>query len=294
MSTYNFDAGSALNQGLSKRDALKLANKASKSTTVEKAQLFPTLAVGSSLTPYVNPETVTADFYRFGKFLPDQSGYEIPRKQFDPIVNDKLTSSIRVIGQDSKSNKQVSIIPAYTKFILENVQESHAERSQIIETFGDFYVFMFGERPSVYNFSGQLVNAKNANWVMDFMFMYNEYLRGTRCVERNAKIVLTYGGRQIEGLMLNVATVTNAAVEGAVGLQFSVVVFERKYFNFSEDMGYSSADNMTLTEDSAFRKTIGLIAGPEGKGSSGNELSKAIGKVGNFAKGGAANGLMMA
>jgi hypothetical protein len=277
---------------MASRAGLKTANKADKKLKVEKKVLFPTLAAGSSLTPYVDPETVTADFYRFGKYLPDQSGYEIQPKQFSPIVNDKVPSSIRVIGQDSKSNKPVSIIPAYTKFILESVQESHAERSQIIETFGDFYVFMFGERPSIYNFSGQLVNAKNANWVMDFMFMYNEYLRGTRCVERNAKILMTYGGRQIEGLMLNVATVTNAAIEGAVGLQFSVVVFERKYFNFSEDMGYSTADNENLAVDTTFRKTIGMIAGPEGKGSSTPSVSKAITQVTKFANGGPSAGLI--
>jgi len=282
-------ADSAINQaGSPAKELLKLANKAEKKTYIPKRDIYPTVAPGSALVQYPSSKAYSADYYRFGLYNPLEDKWEVRKKEFVPIVNDKVASSIRIIGQPSDTNKTSDLIPAYTKFILESVQESHTERSQIVETFGDFYVFMFGERPPVYNFTGQLVNSKNTNWVTDFMYMYNEFLRGTRCVERNAKILLTYGGRQIEGLMLNTSTQTNAAVEGAVSFGFSVVVFERKYYNFSQDMGYFTSDQSHYEEDSAFRKSLGIAAPPDGKGTSGKGLSGAFNQAKDVMGGAAA------
>lgn len=284
-------ANSLLNQaGSPAKSLLKLANKADKEQAIQKLDIYPTVAPGTAVQQYSDPDSYSADYYRFGKYNIKESYYEIPPKQFSPIVNDKVPSSIRIIGQPADSDQEDDLIPAYTKFILESVQESHAERSQIVETFGDFYVFMFGERPPVYNFTGQLINSRYTNWVTDFMYMYNEFLRGTRCVERNAKILLTYGGRQVEGLILNTSSQTNAANEGAVGFAFSMVVFERKYFNFSEDMGYYTSDNKTLKEDSAFRKSLGIAADPAGKGTATKELSDAINATKKVLTGGPAAG----
>jgi hypothetical protein len=134
---------------------------------------------------------------------------------------------------------------------------------------------MFGERPPVYNFSGTLVNYANVNWVTDFMFMYERYLRGTRCVERDATAVITYGGRQIEGLILNTANQTNASLEGAVQFQFSIVVFERKFFNFTADMGLSTEDGGNLVVDEAFASLLRQVAGVEGEGMSNTDISAA-------------------
>lgn len=297
MSTFSDVATSSTsltNQGLSSRTAQKSANNVDKNKKSQKKDVYPTVAAGSSFVPAVDPETYSADYYRFGKYVPAGTSYEIPPKRFDPFVNDKTPSSIRMIGQDQKRNSPQDLIPAYTKFILESVQESHTERSQIVETFGDFYVFMFGERPPIYNFTGQLINTKTSNWVVDFMFMYNEYLRGTRCVERNAKLYLTYGGRQISGLMLNIATSTNAATEGGVGVQFSVVVFERTFYNFSEDMGYFTSDNETISKDENLTKVISGIAGKEGKGSSAPGINDAINAANTHINGSSSTGLMTA
>lgn len=284
-------ADSAINQAGSPIKALlKLANKADKKTYISKRDIYPVVSPGSALVQYPSSTEYSADYYRFGLYNPLESKWEVPKKEFVPIVNDKVPSSIRVIGKPSDTNKTGDLIPAYTKFILESVQESHTERSQIVETFGDFYVFMFGERPPVYNFTGQLVNSKNTNWVTDFMYMYNEFLRGTRCVERNARILLTYGGRQIEGLMLNTSSQTNAAVDGAVSFGFSVVVFERKYYNFSQDMGFFTSDQSHYEEDSTFRKALGIIAPPDGKGTSKKGISDMVNEAAGVAKGGSAAG----
>jgi len=280
---------SKANVGVTPKGDAKTANSPDLLKITERAKPYPTQATGADPSkPIVAPSEVSADYYRYGKFSATEKGYEIQPKAFEPF-DETVPSSIRIWGKGKAGSggKAIfsDIIPAYTKFFLESVQESHSERSQIIETFGDFYVFMFGERPSVYNFSGQLLNSKKSNWVTDFMFMYDRYLRGTRCVEQNATAIVTYGGRQVEGLILSASTMTNAAVEGSVAFNFSLVVFKRSFYNFSADMGYSTADFKNLTVDTKFRSLLEKIAGTEGEGSSDPQTSKAIAAAKKTAKG---------
>jgi hypothetical protein len=276
IANYSTQNQSLLNQPPLPKADLKDANTPEKKQIVTKATVFPTVANGIAPTaPIPDPEDSVADFYRYGRFAEVGEGYDVNPRTFTPIESGP--ASIRIYGQGPKDKKPRDFLPRYTKFILENVTESHIERTQIIETFGDFYVFMFGERPPQYNFAGTLINAQNANWVSDFMLMYNLYLRGTRCVERNAKAILTYGGRMVEGLIPNITLTTNAQVEGGVGFQFSVIVFERKFLSFSEDMGYSTGDNEFLKQDENFMKLLGQIAGSVGTGTSQPGASAAQG-----------------
>lgn len=276
--TFGTNAGSLLQQPLQSRASQLLANEANPTRQIEKKELFPTIATGSIPTaPVSNPFEQVADYYRFGKFAAGtEDTYEIQPRLFDDPAEDQKPCSIRVFGQRPKDKRPSDLLPAYTKFFIETVQEAHVERSQIVETFGNFYVFMFGERPPVYNFSGKLVNAKNANWVSDFMFMYRQYLRGTKCVELNSRLILTYGGRQIEGLMLNVNTATQAILEGSVEFSFQVVVFDRKFLGFSDDFGFATSDNQNLKADEQFLKMLNQVTGGStGAGSSQPGVSAA-------------------
>lgn len=275
---FGTNPGSLLQQPLQSRASQLLANSADVTKAVQKKELFPTVATGSIPTaPVSDPFEMVADYYRFGKFASGLSqSYEIQPRTFVDQSDAPKLSSIRLYGQRPKDKKPSDLLPAYTKFFIESVQESHVERSQIVETFGNFYVFMFGERPPVYSFSGKLVNSRNANWVTDLMFMYQTYLRGTKCVELNAKLILTYGGRQIEGLMLNVSTATQATIEGSVEFSFQVVVFERKYLGFSDDFGFATGDNQNLKADEQFIKMLNQVTGgTTGAGSSAPAVSAA-------------------
>lgn len=224
-------------------------------------EIYPSVAPGMRPSqPVIDAAIKAADYYRNGG---TQGSVTYPERTFIGFETDSNEASIRIFGRGAKGKQDRDLIPAYSKFFLESVQESRSERSQIVETFGDFYVFMFGEKPSVYNFTGQLVNAKNANWVTDFMLMYELYLRGTKCVELDARTIITYGGRQIEGFILGISTQTNAAVEGAVGLSFQVIVTDKKYYGFSGDMGAFTQNGVSST-DRIFQDLMRDIAGKEG------------------------------
>lgn len=270
---------SKVRQGSTPKKLLKKAQEEDKTKNVIKSSVFTTMATGESPeAPKLDYTETVADYYREGKT--DETGNKVsyPRT-IDPYEREQ-NASIRIFGYDpKKANVGKDLIPRYTKFILESVQETHTERSQIVETFGDFYVFMFGERPPVYNFTGTLINTKNVSWLTDFMYMYEQYLRGTRCVENNAVSIVTYGGRQVEGLILNTSNQTSAPTEAGVPFQFSVVVFERRFFNFSEDMGYFSNTAGTIFQDKKFMEMLNKTAGITGKGTSKKENSDSYNDV---------------
>lgn len=284
--SYACEPNSTVCQASTSKEDAKNANNPSKVTETAKADAFNTQATGANPeAPIKAPENVVADYYRYGKFKAgEEREYETPPRMFDAI-DEKIPASIRIFGVPKNQGEPRDLIPGYTKFFIESVQEAHTERTQVIETFGDFYVFCFGERPPVYTFSGTLMNTRNANWVTDFMFMYDRYLRGTRCAQMNASAIITYGGRQVEGLITNVGTQTNAANDGAASFTFSLIVFERKYFNFSADMGYATDDNMNRIVDTKFTELLKQVAGKEGSGSSDPQVSKAIQKAKDAAAG---------
>ncbi len=252
----------------------------------------PRKAVTSSVTPdpgaanvrlgaAVSETTpIMADYYREGK-LSESGSYSIVPAMSSDFAGTR--ASIRMYSAGTPAGKPVEdeMIPPYTKFILESVQESHAERTQVVETFGDFYVFMFGERPPTYTFSGVLINTRNANWVSDFMYYYETHLRGSKCLERQAKLVLTYGGRQVEGYMLNIGHVTNAANEGAVSLSFSIIVTARNYLGFSNDFGVTMGTDGAYKTDASYEKLARSAkeAAEAGAGTSDRAVSASFSKA---------------
>lgn len=213
-------------------------------------------------------KTEPADFYRFGNnaIRAAEGGNEldvgaIQSKQLDDFGEgntrgqDSL-ASIRLLGPaNSRTKERRDLIPKFTKFMLQSVQEAHVERHQVVETFGEFFTFFYGERPPIYNFSGTMVNSKIHNWLSDFMFYYENFLRGTRAVENNATIVLTYGGRQIEGFILNTSNNTQAVTDKGVGITFQVLVIDRKILSLSADFGLTISDGR-FAQDEAFLKTL--------------------------------------
>lgn len=221
------------------------------------------LTEGFAKHPVIEPsESRSADFYRYGNAsaLPaaQSSDFDVQAYMAKFVEEfDEEEASIRVLGPpkgNAKNGERKDLIPPFTKFILENVQESHNERSQVVETFGDFYAFFFGERPPIYNFSGTLINSKSINWLADFMFYYENFLRGTKCVENNATLVLTYGGRQIEGFMLNVGSATQAVTDKGVAISFQVLVIDRKILSLSVDFGLVLKNGKFAQDETFLRK----------------------------------------
>lgn len=220
----------------------------------------PDVVESSSINP--------ADYYRRGKIRPPQTNPEVsgdnvigtqydynPRFLQDP-ENEEL-ASIRLVGKatDNSRKDNIDLIPPFTKMFLESAQESHMERSQVVETFGDFYAFFFGERPVTYTFGGTLLNTKDINWRQDFQFYYDNFLRGTKAVEYKAKVIITYGLSQVEGFITGFSAQIMAANDKGVPVTFQMLVTKRRSMRLSIDFGIIE-DNGRFNEDQSIINLI--------------------------------------
>lgn len=135
-----------------------------------------------------------------------------------------------VEGEDAVDDVMASNIGQsleYSNFILQGVQEQRVEKQQIVETFGEDYIFFFGERPRIYNFTAILLNTRNFNWKSEWWKNYEDVLRGTRLLERNARMYIYFDDIVIEGYMLTAQAM--ASVEDPYKLPLSFQVFCTNY-----------------------------------------------------------------
>lgn len=89
----------------------------------------------------------------------------------------------------------------WTNFLLQSVVVQRQECTQIVTTFGDSYLFLFGEQPEQWQCSGVLLNTADFNWRSEFWANYDKYFRATRLVELGARLYLIYDDVILEGYM---------------------------------------------------------------------------------------------
>jgi hypothetical protein len=120
----------------------------------------------------------------------------------------------------------------YSNFLLQNVQEERVEKQQILETFGEPYIFLFGERARVMTFTGVLMNTFDFNWEAEWWYNYENYLRGTRCVEMDARVYLAFDETLVGGYIIGSQAQKNSTERHHVNFQFQM--FVTSYTNFSK------------------------------------------------------------
>lgn len=120
----------------------------------------------------------------------------------------------------------------YSNFLIQQVQEDRQEKFQILETFGEPFLFLFGERARVINFQGVLVDTFDFNWKSEWWHNYENYLRGTKCVENDARIFLSYDRTLLGGYILSASATQNAQEKSWINFQFQM--FITSYSDFSQ------------------------------------------------------------
>lgn len=128
-----------------------------------------------------------------------------------------------------KVNDQIGFSFVNTNFIAQSISEERVEKSQILETFGEPFVFFFGERPRFINVSGFLLNTVDFNWRAEWWENYENNLRGTKLVELRAKVYLTWDDIVVSGYILNAQAQDISTEPYRIPFQFSL--FLTNYFN---------------------------------------------------------------
>lgn len=187
----------------------------------------------------------------------EQQGKHVRRMTRGIVVKDDTFATLRVVAGN---NKPINIVDAgsrrmdkdnqplvigdkratdiYSNFLIQQVQEERVEKQQIVETFGEPYIFLFGERARVISFTGILANTFDFNWEAEWWHNYENYLRGTKCVENDARIFLSFDTTLVGGYII--ASSASKMSQERNWVQFQFQLFVTSYANFS-DVGNASA-----------------------------------------------------
>lgn len=247
-------------------------SKKQKNETMQGGATFYTSEI--SPTDFVpNPDkqesAQTPDYYRNGLHKVETfevDGEVAQRRVWAPVpqligeranptlANIRLIDTRQQPNADDPNSPGKRLVPEYSKFFLESVSEAHQEKYQTVETFNDWYVYFYGERPPVYSFSGHLLNASNYNWLNEFNYYYQNFWRGTKAVELGAKVFLTYNYQQVQGYIISINTNINAVTDKAAPFQINMLVTKRLIFNGSQDDNVMS-DSLIPTSDTGLINT---------------------------------------
>lgn len=118
-----------------------------------------------------------------------------------------------------------------SNLLIQNVQETRQEKSQIVQTFGEDYVYFFGERPTQVQFSAQLLDTSDFQWHQEWWMNYAEALRGTKLVDKNSRVYLEIDDVMFEGYILTATTSRVADDHHRVTLSFSMLVTNKMYLS---------------------------------------------------------------
>lgn len=161
------------------------------------------------------------------------SGDEIPLVDSGGSIaasSGNLTPAGSKIPSKIKTSRKTSTT-SYSNFIIQSLRDSRQEKAQIMETFGDTYIFFFGERPRILTVQGLLFNTLDFNWRTEFWYNYENYLRGTKLVELNARIYLHWDDIVVEGYMLGADAEDNAELPYHIPMTFQLFVTNHTYLS---------------------------------------------------------------
>lgn len=168
-------------------------------------------------------------------------------------------ASITVQVYDANIETTQGMLAETNEFILTNVSEGSQEKFQLFETFDQDFIYFFDRRPHIYTYNGVLINGDDTafnfdpsaaafdnagnptsitenseidmQWKNRFQRLYETKLRGTKCVENGARVVLTYEDTVREGYLLNMSLSESAGNTLTVPFSFTMFVTSESVTN---------------------------------------------------------------
>lgn len=163
-----------------------------------------------------------------------------------PLVDagSRLTNKSHSIRSERPNDSHDNVIQPsegttfnYSNFIAQAIVEARQEKSQIVETFGEPYIFFYGEKPRVLNVQGLLMNTLDFNWKNEFWKNYEHYLRGTKLVELDARLYLYYDDQIVEGYILDAQASHDSNLPYHVPFTFTMFVTAHTFLGAIDSSG---------------------------------------------------------
>ncbi len=155
----------------------------------------------------------------------------------------------------------------YTNFILQSVSEARMEKHQIVETFGESYIFFFGEAPRFLDVQMLVINSHDFNWEAEWWENYDRFFRGTKLVEMGARLYMFYDDNIVEGYMLSSQGVKTSEQPFIVQMNFRMFLTGHRNITFVGDPQFpirASAvlpDGVALTDPNAAAAIMSNLQG---------------------------------
>lgn len=158
-----------------------------------------------------------------------------------------LMDSDGVVRAESLSPREVqngTQDTRWTDWFLSGVSESRSEKAQVVETFGDTYLYVFGQRPVFLTFSGLLLNTADYPWRAEFWDNWDKHFRATALLAKDARMYIQYDDILVEGYPLNAQSDLSANDNNQANFSFSF--FVTNYTNLAVANGFSEATKTRL------------------------------------------------
>lgn len=178
------------------------------------------------------------------------------------------TTAASKTNNSNEGRMPVAFSINYANFIINTISDNRQEKSQILQTFGDPFIFFFGEQPRILQVSGLLMNTRDFNWRTEFWYNYEHYLRGTKLVEMNARIYLNYDDIVVEGYMLGAQAQDDVNLPYHIPFSFNLFVTAHTYLGNVGDDAYpvTTAVRLPMDQLTVEGKTNVMLAMDELKG----------------------------
>lgn len=204
----------------------------------------------------------------------DRAGLSNVRRPLRGVeVKEDTYAMIKVVRADGleiplvDSGAPTGVASRTANFMLQTIQEARMEKHQIIETFGEPYIFFFGEAPRFIDVTAILINSLDFNWEAEWWDNWEKRLRGTKSVELGARTYLFYDDSIIEGYMLMAQAMKTSDQPFIVQLTFRMFVTSCRNVSFVGDPNYpiqasvNLPPNVSLTSADAFDQLTQLYSG---------------------------------
>lgn len=191
-------------------------------------------------------------------------------------ASQKTVTGLKVIGGRREKTETVMSTPKplidiegmeilleTNAFFLQSVTEGFQEKFQISETFGQPVLHMFGDRQKIFQYGGLLLDTDSWQWKEKFIDNYERLLRGTKCVEQGASVVIITNSAIVRGYILNCNIQQSIDTHGYVGFNFAMFVLDRIPINQIEPSPQSQVDlSAELDQQSIFFTINDLVSKP--------------------------------
>lgn len=121
----------------------------------------------------------------------------------------------------------------YTNFSITSMQRTSMEKAQIVETWGEEFLLVYGKKPEIWNISGVLLSSLNFPWEAEFWFNYENKFRGTKLAEHGARLFFEIRNKFFSGYMMGATAANDAQAEQKVDFQFQLFVTSSGYVDTS-------------------------------------------------------------